>query len=361
MPGSLLSRYSPVPGVSVPSCCVTRYCSGESLAMASWSLLNSFISFSSLVLSLMVRDHQLLLRRIDDEHGEQPRRLGVTGVGPECPQRRVHGQLGFLAAALRVAAYHLARRRVNAFPVFTGIQPLATNPVHGCSDTRFLPIQQFRFLDCCHRNSLLSGFRLRNAKHRFEDRLLKSTACHFRVHSQSAATRMASAGKNLKDLLHIAVGGGGGLLRTAPLLTRAQVGRVPVRPVVLAVRLLEVAVVLLRLAEELCKGCDVHVSFPFATSKPCRDLLEQPAVPVRVLERGKREVGTTLRVASGDTRVLHSVVEWAAGIVEDLAHIDAAGYEVVAGGLDVVHGEDQAVCRAGLGRRDSLAEDDRGF
>jgi hypothetical protein len=29
----------------------------------------------------MVRDHQLLIRRIDDEHGEQPRRLGFTGVG----------------------------------------------------------------------------------------------------------------------------------------------------------------------------------------------------------------------------------------------------------------------------------------
>src|SRR5262245_35937571 len=127
MPGSLLSRYSPLPGASVPFCCVTRYCSGESLEMASGSLLNFLISFSScqtcmeetsrvraalkveaaarlcsraktekslefqdtaglpkipasLVLSLRVRDHQLLIRRIDDEHGEQPRRLGVTGV-----------------------------------------------------------------------------------------------------------------------------------------------------------------------------------------------------------------------------------------------------------------------------------------
>src|SRR5215470_11445901 len=128
MPGSLLSRYSPLPGASVPFCCVTRYCSGESLEMASGSLVKFLISFSScrtymegtsrvraaltveaaarlyrrgkveeslefqdtagspkipasLVLSLRVRDHQLLLRRIDDEHGEQPRRLGVTGVG----------------------------------------------------------------------------------------------------------------------------------------------------------------------------------------------------------------------------------------------------------------------------------------
>src|SRR5262245_26583260 len=47
MPGCLLSRYSPVPAVSVPFCCVTRYCSGESLEMASGSLLNFLISFSS--------------------------------------------------------------------------------------------------------------------------------------------------------------------------------------------------------------------------------------------------------------------------------------------------------------------------
>src|SRR5262249_61521588 len=33
-----------------------------------------------LPLSLRRRDHQLLLCRIDDEHGEQPRRLSVTGV-----------------------------------------------------------------------------------------------------------------------------------------------------------------------------------------------------------------------------------------------------------------------------------------
>ena len=64
---------------------------------------------------------------------------------------------------------------------------------------------------------------------------------------------------------------------------------------------------------------------PLATGKPRRDLLEQPAVAVRVLERGEREVGTTLRVAPADARVLHGVVEGAAGVVEDLAHIDAAG------------------------------------
>src|SRR5215207_698125 len=116
--------------------------------------------------------------------------------------------------------------------------------------------------------------------------------------SESAATQTASSGRNLKDLLHVAVGGGGGLLRTAAVLTRAQVGRVPVPPVVLGVRPLVVAVVLFRLVEELCKGCDVHGScsrhHPLAAGKPRLDLLKQPAVPIRVLERGKRVIGTTL-------------------------------------------------------------------
>src|SRR4029078_4981061 len=34
MPCCLLLIYSPLPGNSVPFCCVTRYCSGESLAIA---------------------------------------------------------------------------------------------------------------------------------------------------------------------------------------------------------------------------------------------------------------------------------------------------------------------------------------
>src|SRR5437868_14691534 len=111
----------------------------------------------------------------------------------------------------------------------------------------------------------------------------------------------------MKDLLHVAVGGGGCLLQTAAVLTGAQVGRVPVPPVVLGVRPLVVAMVLFRLVEQLCKGCDVHGScsrqLPLAAGKPRLDLLEQPAVPVRILERGKRVVGTTLRIAPADAWV----------------------------------------------------------
>src|SRR5262249_15407673 len=115
----------------------------------------------------------------------------------------------------------------------------------------------------------------------------------------------------MKNLLHVAVGGCGCLLRTAAAVTRAQVGRVPVPPVVLGVRLLVAAVVLRRLVEEFCKGRDVHCScphrLPLAAGKPLLDLLEQPAVTVRIFERSEREVGTTLRVAPTDAWVLDGV------------------------------------------------------
>jgi hypothetical protein len=132
----------------------------------------------------------------------------------------------------------------------------------------------------------------------------------------------------MKDVVHVAVGGGCCLLRTAAVLTRAQIGRVPVPPVMFRVRLLVVVVVLRRFAQELCKGRDVNGSclllLPFAARKSLLDLLQQPAVPVWILKRGKREVGTTFRVAPNDARVLHGVVEGAASVVEDLADVDAA-------------------------------------
>jgi hypothetical protein len=126
----------------------------------------------------------------------------------------------------------------------------------------------------------------------------------------------------MKDLLHVTGGGGCCLLRTAAALSRAEVGRVPILPVVLGGRFLVAVVVLRRLAQEFCKACHVGGArprqLPLAAGKPRRDLLEQPAIPVRILERGKRVVGTTLRVTSGDARVVNGVVEGAASVVENL-------------------------------------------
>src|SRR4029453_9221964 len=129
----------------------------------------------------------------------------------------------------------------------------------------------------------------------------------------------------LLTFLHVAIGGGGCLVRTAAALPRAQIGRVPVPPVMRAVRLLVVTVMLFRLAEELCKSCDIHGlcsrRLPLASGQPRRNLLEQPAVPVGILKRGKREVGATFRIPPSDARVLHSVIAGAPGVGKDLADV----------------------------------------
>ena len=82
----------------------------------------------------------------------------------------------------------------------------------------------------------------------------------------------------MKDLLHVAVGGGGGFRRAAAILTRTQIWRVPVPPVMFRVRLLVVVVVFRRFVEELRKGRDIHgpcsLQLPFASGKSRGDLLE---------------------------------------------------------------------------------------
>ena len=88
------------------------------------------------------------------------------------------------------------------------------------------------------------------------------------------------------DFVHVVIGGDRGLRGTAAALTRAQVGRVPIPPVMFGVRLLVVTVMLLRLVEEFGKSCDVHGSrwflLPFAAGKTRRNFLEQPAVSIRI-------------------------------------------------------------------------------
>ena len=61
----------------------------------------------------------------------------------------------------------------------------------------------------------------------------------------------------MKDVLHVAVGISGGFLRIAAALTSAQVGRVPVPPVMLGVSLLETVVVLRRLPKEISEACNI--------------------------------------------------------------------------------------------------------
>src|SRR3954451_9519731 len=63
---------------------------------------------------------------------------------------------------------------------------------------------------------------------------------------------------------------------------------------------------------------------PFPAGDPRRDLLEQPAVAIRVAERGEHEVRPAFhRLEAGGT------------LLVDLADVDTAADELVAGGRDI--------------------------
>jgi len=59
------------------------------------------------------------------------------------------------------------------------------------------------------------------------------------------------------DFIHVAVGGGGGLFRIVAVLTRVQVWRIPVPPMMFGVRLLVVVMVPRRFVEKFSERCDV--------------------------------------------------------------------------------------------------------
>src|SRR5581483_8069334 len=68
---------------------------------------------------------------------------------------------------------------------------------------------------------------------------------------------------HLFDLRHVEPGCGRGLFRRAAALARVDIGGVPVPPVVRWGDCLVGAVMFLRLVQEICQGCDVHLGPPF--------------------------------------------------------------------------------------------------
>jgi hypothetical protein len=110
-----------------------------------------------------------------------------------------------------------------------------------------------------------------------------------------------------------------------------------------------------------CKGRRRGVD---ATGHPRCDLLEQPAVAIRIMERGERAVAAMVGIRTADADPPKQV--WlvrasvhTGGVVEHLADLDAATKQLFAGGLDVGDDQVQALGRAGCRRGDILAEDDR--
>src|SRR6185436_17116633 len=111
------------------------------------------------------------------------------------------------------------------------------------------------------------------------------------------------------------------ILRGPAALAGDHVGGVPPRPVMLRSGPFVSAVVLLGLLEKLRQSPDVQ-SAETPPGEPRRDLLEEPAVPVGIAERGPRAVSAVLRVAARRAPLRPGDAEVALE-VEDLAHLGA--------------------------------------
>src|SRR5438270_2636962 len=111
----------------------------------------------------------------------------------------------------------------------------------------------------------------------------------------------------MKHITYVPISGGGGL-RGAAVLAGAEIGGVPIPPMMFGVSLLVGPVMFLRLVETLGQRSDVHVSWfgclPFAAGKADLNFLKQPAVPIWILECGEGKVGATFRIRTGDTRIV---------------------------------------------------------
>src|SRR3954451_5687471 len=91
------------------------------------------------------------------------------------------------------------------------------------------------------------------------------------------------------------------------------------------------------------------------------DLLQEPAVAVRGAERRERPVARVVPRRPRHPCLGAGVVEDPAGVVEDLADLDAAADELVARLIDVEHGQLESLEGAGGRSGQTLTEDDRGL
>lgn len=75
----------------------------------------------------------------------------------------------------------------------------------------------------------------------------------------------------------------------------------------------------------------------YQSGQPRSDLLEQPAIAIRIAERGERAVTASGRLRAAEAALLVGMMEGATDIMERLAHVGTAGCEIGARGLDVSH------------------------
>src|SRR4029079_19376286 len=96
-----------------------------------------------------------------------------------------------------------------------------------------------------------------------------------------------------------------------------------------------------------CEGCRCGVD---ATGEPRRNLLQQPAVAIRISKRSKRAVAATIRIWTADPNpTKHIRFVWTnvdSTIVEHLTDLNATTKQLVARGLDVGDDQIQTLCGA---------------
>src|SRR5215475_9852597 len=117
-----------------------------------------------------------------------------------------------------------------------------------------------------------------------------------------------SSCRNVKRFVHVAVGGRGCLFRIFAALTRIEVRRVPIPPVMFAVGFLVRAVMFFCFAKQLSNRRNVTRPVPFTTRKARCYFLQQPAVAIRIFERNKRRIRSAFRVRSTDHRPKQSIM-----------------------------------------------------
>ena len=149
-----------------------------------------------------------------------------------------------------------------------------------------------------------------------------------------------------------------------PGLLRRHILGVPVGPVLVALpgALLVLAVGDLRTPQRArqvaCRAERSPGSRINTPGQPGRDLLQQPPVGVRVVERGEGSVGGVIGCGPADATARAVGLELSArrSGVEHLADVDTEGDELVARSLDVGDDQVEAVGRPGRGRGDFRPE-----
>jgi hypothetical protein len=157
---------------------------------------------------------------------------------------------------------------------------------------------------------------------------------------------------------HVAGGIGGGVIRSFPAFARNDVGTVPFRPVVLRSGRLVAAMALFGFAQKRGQCRDVRAES--SSGKSRRDLLEEPAVAIRIIEGGKREVRATLRVVAGGAPFTACVQEITLEM-EGITDVDAVRGELGACGVDVIDHEERSLDGSRRRARKPLAEHDRAW